>query len=552
MERIGADIRKLVSYGLRTGLVPEEDEIFTVNRLLELFGLEEPEEEGTANGTEGAEGKAAAGAGSIISQECKYAESPEGQDSKCTAEPEDQGSAVDADAVLAAELEGILSRMCDYAYGHGLIAENGVVYRDLFDTKIMSMLMPRPSEVIRKFRELYETESPRAATDYYYKLSRDSDYIRRYRIARDMKWIAPTKYGDLDITINLSKPEKDPKAIAAARSAKQSGYPKCLLCRENEGYAGRINHPARQNHRIIPVTINGSQWGFQYSPYVYYNEHCIVFNFQHVPMKIDHAAFCKLFDFVKQFPHYFVGSNADLPIVGGSILSHDHFQGGHYEFAMARAGVERRFTIKGFEDVEAGIVNWPMSVIRISAEDSDRLVALADVILNAWRGYTDEAAFIFAETDGEPHNTITPIARKRDGRFELDLVLRNNITTQEHPLGVYHPHAKLHHIKKENIGLIEVMGLAVLPARLKDEMEKLAEAILNGADIRKDALLEKHADWVDEFLPKYTDVTADTVMDILHKEIGNVFMEVLEDSGVYKRNEEGQAAFDRFIAALNE
>ena len=321
---------------------------------------------------------------------------------------------------------------------------------------------------------------------------------------------------------------------------------------ENEGYAGRVNHPARQNHRVIPVVINGSRWGFQYSPYVYYNEHCIVFNAQHIPMKIEHDTFCKLFDFVKQFPHYFVGSNADLPIVGGSILSHDHFQGGHYEFAMARAGVERRFTIKGFEDVEAGIVNWPMSVIRISAEDSDRLVALADVILNAWRGYTDEAAFIFAETDGEPHNTITPIARKRDGRFELDLVLRNNITTQEHPLGVYHPHAKLHHIKKENIGLIEVMGLAVLPARLKDEMEKLAEAILNGADIRKDALLEKHADWVDEFLPKYTDVTADTVMDILHKEIGNVFMEVLEDSGVYKRNEEGQAAFDRFIAALNE
>ena len=384
MERIGADIRKLVSYGLRTGLVPEEDEIFTVNRLLELFGLEEPEEEGAVNGTEGAEGKAAAGAGSIISQECKYAESPEGQDSKCTAETESQGGAVDADAALAAELEGILRRMCDYAYGHGLIAENGVVYRDLFDTRIMSMLMPRPSEIIRKFRELYETESPGAATDYYYKLSRDSDYIRRYRIARDMKWIAPTKYGDLDITINLSKPEKDPKAIAAARSAKQSGYPKCLLCRENEGYAGRINHPARQNHRIIPVTINGSQWGFQYSPYVYYNEHCIVFNFQHVPMKIDHAAFCKLFDFVKQFPHYFVGSNADLPIVGGSILSHDHFQGGRYEFAMAKAPVERSFTIDGFEDITAGVVKWPMSVIRLNGPDSDRIIALADRILGGF------------------------------------------------------------------------------------------------------------------------------------------------------------------------
>ena len=502
-DMIQKNIRKLVQYGLQTGLITEADKIYTTNRLLELFHLDELED---------------------------------GE--------EEPGMSVD-------ELEEVLSAMMDYAYEQGIMTENSIVYRDLFDTKIMSMLVPRPSEVIAEFEARYG-KSPEEATEYFYKLSQDTDYIRRYRIRKDQKWIAPTKYGDLDITINLSKPEKDPKAIAAAKTAKQSGYPKCLLCMENEGYAGRVNHPARQNHRVIPVVINGSRWGFQYSPYVYYNEHCIVFNAQHIPMKIEHDTFCKLFDFVKQFPHYFVGSNADLPIVGGSILSHDHFQGGHYEFAMARAGVERRFTIKGFEDVEAGIVNWPMSVIRISAEDSDRLVALADVILNAWRGYTDEAAFIFAETDGEPHNTITPIARKRDGRFELDLVLRNNITTQEHPLGVYHPHAKLHNIKKENIGLIEVMGLAVLPARLKDEMEKLAEAILNGADIRKDALLEKHADWVDEFLPKYTDVTADTVMDILHKEIGNVFMEVLEDSGVYKRNEEGQAAFDRFIAALNE
>ena len=550
MERIGADIRKLVSYGLRTGLVPEEDEIFTVNRLLELFGLEEPEEEGAANGTEGAEGKAAAGAGSIISQECKYAESPEGQDSKCTAETESQGGAVDADVALAAELEGILRRMCDYAYGHGLIAENGVVYRDLFDTRIMSMLMPRPSEIIRKFRELYETESPRAATDYYYKLSRDSDYIRRYRIARDMKWIAPTKYGDLDITINLSKPEKDPKAIAAAKNAKQSGYPKCLLCRENEGYAGRINHPARQNHRIIPVTINGSQWGFQYSPYVYYNEHCIVFNFQHVPMKIDHAAFCKLFDFVKQFPHYFVGSNADLPIVGGSILSHDHFQGGHYEFAMAKAPVERSFTIDGFEDITAGVVKWPMSVIRLNGPDSDRIIALADRILEKWREYTDEDAFVYAYADNEPHNTITPIARKRGDNFELDLVLRNNITTEEHPLGVYHPHAKLHHIKKENIGLIEVMGLAVLPARLKEEMAQLKAAILSGADLSADELLAKHADWVEEFASKYEKIDASNVDGIIEKEIGLVFMEVLEDAGVYKRTPEGQTAFDRFIESI--
>lgn len=503
VEMIQKNIRKLVQYGLQTGLITEADKIYTTNRLLELFGLDELEDSN-----------------------------------------EEAGMSVD-------ELEEVLSDMMDYAYGQGIMTENSIVYRDLFDTKIMSMLVPRPSEVIAAFEARYQN-SPEEATEYFYKLSQDTDYIRRYRIKKDQKWVAPTKYGDLDITINLSKPEKDPKAIAAAKTAKQSGYPKCLLCMENEGYAGRVNHPARQNHRIIPVVINGSRWGFQYSPYVYYNEHCIVFNSQHIPMKIEHDTFCKLFDFVKQFPHYFVGSNADLPIVGGSILSHDHFQGGHYEFAMARAGVERSFTVKGFEDVEAGIVNWPMSVIRICAADSDRLIALADVILNAWRVYTDESVFIYAETDGEPHNTITPIARKRGDKFELDLVLRNNITTQEHPLGVYHPHAKLHHIKKENIGLIEVMGLAVLPARLKDEMEKLAEAILSGEDIRKDELLEKHADWVDEFRPKYPEITRDTVMDILHKEIGDVFMQVLEDAGVYKRDEEGQAAFGRFVASLNK
>lgn len=502
MERIEADIRKLVSYGIKTGLVPEEDRIFTVNKLLELFGLEELED------------------------------------------------AEQVPEMAEGELEEVLNSMCDYAYDRGLLAENTVTYRDLFDTRIMSMLMPRPSEVIRRFRELYEQESPEAATDYYYKLSQDSDYIRRYRVCKDMKWIANTKYGDLDITINLSKPEKDPKAIAAARNAKQSGYPKCLLCRENEGYAGRVNHPARQNHRIIPVTINGSSWGFQYSPYVYYNEHCIVFNFQHVPMKIEHATFCKLFDFVKLFPHYFVGSNADLPIVGGSILSHDHFQGGHYEFAMAKAPVDREFTVKGYEDVKAGIVNWPMSVIRLSGRDTDRIVALADRILEKWRGYTDEEAFVYACTDGEPHNTITPIARKRGENFELDLVLRNNITTEEHPLGVYHPHAKLHHIKKENIGLIEVMGLAVLPARLKKEMADLKEAVLAGKDLRGDEELAKHADWVEEFLPRYEKVDASNIDGILEKEIGLVFMEVLEDSGVYKRTGEGQGAFDRFVRQL--
>lgn len=494
-------IRKLTAYGILTGLVPKEDEIYTINRLLELFGLEELE---------------------------------------------DASQPVD---VSVEELPEILEGMLDYAYETGLMEENGVVYRDLFDTKIMSVLLPRPSEVIRKFEELYR-ESPRQATDFYYKFSSDSDYIRRYRIKKDMKWIAPTEYGDLDITINLSKPEKDPKAIAAAKTAKQSGYPKCLLCRENEGYAGRVNHPARQNHRIIPVTIQGDTWGFQYSPYVYYNEHCIVFNGKHVPMKIEHNTFCKLFDFVKQFPHYFVGSNADLPIVGGSILSHDHFQGGHYEFAMAKAPVERSFTVKGFEDVEAGIVKWPMSVIRLSAADTERIIALADVILEKWRGYTDEAAFIFAETEGEPHNTITPIARKRGEKYELDLVLRNNITTEEHPLGVYHPHANLHHIKKENIGLIEVMGLAVLPARLKGEMERLKEAMLAGRDLRGDEALAKHADWVDEFKGKYDSIDSSNIDEIVEKEIGLVFMQVLADSGVYKRTPQGQEAFDRFIASL--
>ncbi len=494
-------IRKLTAYGILTGLVPKEDQIYTINRLLELFGLEELE---------------------------------------------DASQPVD---VSVEELPEILEGMLDYAYETGLMEENGVVYRDLFDTKIMSVLLPRPSEVIRKFEELYR-ESPRQATDFYYKFSSDSDYIRRYRIKKDMKWIAPTQYGDLDITINLSKPEKDPKAIAAAKTAKQSGYPKCLLCRENEGYAGRVNHPARQNHRIIPVTIQGDTWGFQYSPYVYYNEHCIVFNGKHVPMKIEHNTFCKLFDFVKQFPHYFVGSNADLPIVGGSILSHDHFQGGHYEFAMAKAPVERSFTVKGFEDVEAGIVKWPMSVIRLSAADTERIIALADVILEKWRGYTDEAAFIFAETEGEPHNTITPIARKRGEKYELDLVLRNNITTEEHPLGVYHPHANLHHIKKENIGLIEVMGLAVLPARLKGEMERLKEAMLAGRDLRGDEALAKHADWVDEFKGKYDSIDSSNIDEIVEKEIGLVFMQVLADSGVYKRTPQGQEAFDRFIASL--
>lgn len=492
---ITENIKNLVEYGISTGLIEKEDKIYTTNQLLMLFGLDEIEEDVTAK---------------------------------------------------EASLEQILKEMLDYAYEKGLMPENDVTHRDLFDTKIMGILTPRPSQVIRTFREHY-AESPEKATDYFYHLSKSSDYIRTYRVAKDQKWVTSTPYGDLDITINLSKPEKDPKAIAAARTAKQAGYPKCQLCVENEGYAGRINHPARENHRIIPITINGSDWGFQYSPYVYYNEHCIVLNAKHTPMQINHDTFCKLFDFVKQFPHYFVGSNADLPIVGGSILTHDHFQGGHYTFAMAKAEVEKTFEVKG---VKAGIVKWPMSVIRLWDANPDKVIQAADHILDTWRGYSDEAAFIFAETDGEKHNTITPIARKRGENYELDLVLRNNITTEEHPLGVYHPHAKIHHIKKENIGLIEVMGLAVLPARLQKEMQDLEAAILDGKDLRSDETLAKHADWVEEFLPKYDTVTKDNIHGILQEEIGLVFSQVLEDAGVYKRNEEGKKAFDRFLAAL--
>ena len=507
---IQENIAKLIQYGLETGLIEREDAVYTANRVLELLELDTLEEAAQA---------------AILSYE-------PGKDS------------------VVAELPEILGDICDYAYENKILEENTVGYRDLFDTKVMSLLVDRPSNIIRKFNELYQ-EDPKKATDFYYKLSQDTDYIRRYRIARDRKWVSPTEYGDLDITINLSKPEKDPKAIAAAKLAKQTSYPKCLLCIENEGYAGRLNHPARQNHRIIPVTINGSRWGFQYSPYVYYNEHCIVFNSQHIPMKIERATFAKLLDFVRQFPHYFVGSNADLPIVGGSILSHDHFQGGCYEFAMAKAPIEREVSFAGYEDVEAGIVKWPMSVIRLRCEDTDRLIDLADKILLAWRGYTDEAAFIFAETDGEPHNTITPIARKRDGKFELDLVLRNNITTKEHPLGVYHPHGELHHIKKENIGLIEVMGLAVLPARLQDELEHLKEAMLEGRDITGDGELGKHADWVEELKVKYGSFERSTIDKVIEDEVGLVFSQVLEHAGVYKRTVEGQEAFGRFIDAVN-
>ena len=500
---LNENIKKLVEYGIETGLTPECERIYTTNLLLEMFHEDSYED---------------------VEVE------------KIPVDDDGEG------------LEQVLSELLAEAVKRGII-EDSIGYRDLFDTKLMNCLLPRPAQVQKEFWEHYG-HSPEEATAYYYKFSRDSDYIRRYRVKKDMKWKVESPYGEIDITINLSKPEKDPKAIAAAKNAKNNSYPKCQLCMENEGYAGRLDHPARENHRIIPITINGGEWGFQYSPYVYYNEHCIVFNGQHIPMKIDRAAFTKLFDFVKQFPHYFLGSNADLPIVGGSILSHDHFQGGNYTFAMAKAPIEKEVTIPGYEDVECGIVKWPLSVLRIRHKDEKRLIELADHVLGAWRGYTDEAAFIYAETDGEPHNTITPIARKVGDVYELDLTLRNNITTEEHPLGVYHPHAQYHNIKKENIGLIEVMGLAVLPARLKEELEILADYLVEGKDIRSNEKIEKHADWVAGFLPKYSEISRENVMDILKEEVGQTFVHVLEDAGVYKCNEEGRKAFLRFIETL--
>ncbi len=443
-------------------------------------------------------------------------------------------------------LEQVLKGLTDDAVNRGII-EDDITSRDLYDTKLMGILTPLPREVRSKFEALY-TESPKAATDWFYKFSQDTDYIRRYRIQKDMRWKTVTEYGTLDVTINLSKPEKDPKAIAAAKAAPQSGYPKCQLCVENEGYEGRINHPARQNHRIIPITIGGQPWCLQYSPYVYYNEHCIAFNAKHTPMKIDKAAFEKLLDFVTIFPHYFIGSNADLPIVGGSILSHEHFQGGCYSFPMERAPLDRKIKFNGFDDVKAGIVKWPMSVIRLRCADKARLADLADKILQSWRGYTDADAFVFAKTKGEPHNTITPIARRRGEDFELDLVLRNNITTEEHPLGVFHPHAELHHIKKENIGLIEVMGLAVLPARLKQELKDLEEAILDEEPLVGE--LSKHAEWVEELKTRCTFTLENTEM-ILKMEVGKVFSKVLTHAGVFKRTPEGEEAFDRFVRYVN-
>ena len=495
---INKRIAQLINYGITRGLIEPEDQYWARNGILAVLGLDsyqEPEE------------------------------LPE----------------------YEAPLEEILKDLLDDAEARGVIP-GGVTSRDLMDTKLMAFLTPRPSQVIEKFWDQYRI-SPQMATEWYYDFSRYTDYIRSYRVIKDMKWVAKTEYGDLDITINLSKPEKDPRAIAAAKLQKSVGYPKCLLCREAEGYVGRMDYPGRANHRIIPLKLNGENYFLQYSPYVYYNEHCIVLNEQHVPMKIDRATFQRLLDFVRQFPHYFLGSNADLPIVGGSILSHDHFQGGRYRFAMEKAPVERELVFPGFEDVQAGIVCWPMSVIRLRCADSGRIVQLADKILTAWRGYTDESVSVYAETEGEPHNTITPIARRRGEDFEMDLVLRNNLTTQEHPLGLFHPHAELHHIKKENIGLIEVMGLAVLPARLKEELGQLAQLLRTGGDLYADEATAKHAPWAEELKTRH-DFSREDAEAVLRQEVGQVFKKVLEHAGVFKRDEAGQAAFLRFAESV--
>ena len=491
-------IKALVNYAVKCGLMEKEDEIYAINSLLDVLELQE------------------------------------------YAKPE---------FVPEMELKEILEGLITYAVDKGIISDS-IVEKDLFDTKIMSCVTPRPSTVVNTFKAL-KSEDSKKATDYFYKLSCDCDYIRRYRIKKDIKWVYPSEYGDLDITINLSKPEKDPKAIAAMKNMKQSGYPVCQLCKENVGYKGRLDFPARQTLRTIPLNLADEKWRMQYSPYVYYNEHCIVFNEKHIPMKIDRKSFIKLLDFITEFPHYFIGSNADLPIVGGSILSHDHFQGGNYTFAMAKAPVEKEISFTCFEDIKAGIVKWPLSVIRLESDNKERLVELADKILTSWRGYTDREAFIFADIDNEPHNTITPIARRNGENYQLDLVLRNNVCTKEHPLGVYHPHAELHHIKKENIGLIEVMGLAVLPSRLKEELEILSEHLVNGKDVSKNKAIKDHAPWAKELIKKYGTFTTETVQNILREEVGKVFKEVLEHAGVYKCTEEGRIAFMRFVNSVN-
>ena len=493
-------VDKLVSYGILTNLIEEEDKIYVRNSLLTKLGLDSYEETGA---------------------ECKSID----------------------------ELDGILDKLLEYAAQKGLVDGESIVSRDIFDTGLMDTFVQRPSQIIKTFNGLYKN-SPKDATDYFYKLSCDSNYIRRGRIKKDVKWRVDSEYGEIEISINRSKPEKDPKAIAAAKNQASVSYPACQLCAENEGYGGRMDHPARQNHRIIPVDICGQKWGFQYSPYVYYNEHCIIFNSQHTPMTIDKSVFGKLLDFIDKFNHYIVGSNADLPIVGGSILSHEHFQGGNHVFPMQKAQSEKTYFVAGFEDIKVSRVKWPMSVIRLEGKNRDSIIELSDRILRSWRGYTDETAFIFAETDGEPHNTITPIASMKDGSFVMDLVLRNNITTDEHPLGVYHPHAELHHIKKENIGLIEVMGLAVLPARLVEELDAVSRAIISGDDMSADSKTAAHKEWATQVVSKHPELSRDNVDAILKAEVGEVFKTVLEHAGVYKRNDEGFAAFDRFMAQL--
>ncbi|MBQ4545248.1 MAG: UDP-glucose--hexose-1-phosphate uridylyltransferase [Oscillospiraceae bacterium] len=489
-----SDINALVAYAKERELISPLDETYVKNRLIDIIGA----------------------------------------DGFCEEEKSEKG------------LEELLNSLCEYAADKGIIERTQTAF-DLFDTRIMGELTPRPGEVISKFCELY-LESPETATDWYYKFSQDTDYIRRYRIARDMKWTCETEYGTLDITINLAKPEKDPRAIAKAKSAVQTGYPLCALCPESEGYAGRTDFPARQNHRIIPVEICGKMWNFQYSPYVYYNEHCIALNHEHTPMKIDREVFSKLMSFIDVFPHYFIGSNADLPIVGGSILSHEHFQGGRYTFAMERAEVEKKYSIPGFEDISVGRVKWPMSVIRLTGNDKERLCSLAGRILDTWREYTDESAYIFAYTDGTPHNTITPIARRRGELYELDLVLRNNIATVEHPMGLYHPHDELHHIKRENIGLIEVMGLAVLPSRLKKELELMCEYAGTGRSFEENEAIAKHADWAREVLKSKP--VGMSYEEFFKQEIGKVFAKCLECAGVFSRDDNGACAFDRFISEV--
>lgn len=494
---IDENIKRLVQYGIDNKLIPECERIYSTNMLLEVFGKEDFS---------------------------------------------------DPDVEYNLTLDEILGNLLDAAVKLNII-EDSVTYRDLFDTKIMNCITPRPGQVISTFFEKYE-KSPEEATNFYYNFSTKTNYIRKSRIEKNKNWKYQCEYGNLDITINLSKPEKDPKAIAAAKNVKASSYPKCALCIENEGYAGRVNHPARHNHRVIPLTLNNSKWGFQYSPYVYYNEHCIVFNGEHTPMKIEKSTFVKLFDFVKMFPHYFLGSNADLPIVGGSILTHDHFQGGNYTFAMANAPIIKEFSVGDFHDVKCGILKWPISVIRLESENLDSLINLGNHILEVWRNYSDEEYFIFSETDGTPHNTVTLIARIKDGKYQVDIALRNNITTKEHPLGVFHPHENLHHIKKENIGLIELMGLAVLPARLNKEMDILSDYILNNKDIRSNEEIRKHADWAYNFIPKYESITKDNINEILQQEIGKTFVKVLEDAGVYKCTPDGMKGFMKFIQQL--